>query len=107
MKRVVSIRLAFAAFSGIVPITSALAQTSVVVAQTRENAVSTPLPSPRPLSQSSRGSSAAARERARKRHQRADSPSREMPQCAPDDRKCEVEHKLKGLGSDPGKGDGF
>ena len=94
MKGFVSITLAFAAFSGIVLITSVIAQTSAVVAQTRENEASKPPPRGLPLS---------SRELASERHRRADAPS----QCAPDDRKCEVERKLKGRVSDPVKGKGF
>jgi hypothetical protein len=62
------------AFSGIVLITSVIAQTSAAVAQTQENAPSErrgPLPA-RPLSR----------------------PSLAATECAPDDRKCEVERKL-------------
>jgi hypothetical protein len=91
MKRFVSITLAFAAFSGIVLITSVIAQTSAVVAQTQEDAASkrqaprVTLRQPRPLAK--------------------------WTECAPDDRKCEVERKLKGLVFDPRevprKGKGF
>jgi hypothetical protein len=92
MKTFVSITLAF---SGIVLITSAIPQTSAVVAQTQEDAP--PLP-PRRQAPPSRPERTVR------------SPSRPSPsftECAPDDRKCEVERKLKGLGSDPGKGEGF
>ena len=93
MKRFVSITLAFAAFSGIVLITSLVVQTSAVVAQTQEDAASkrqtphvrTRPGQPRPLAK--------------------------WTECAPDDRKCEVERKLEGLVFDlrevPRKGKGF
>jgi hypothetical protein len=93
MKRFVSIAPAFAAFSGIVLITSVIAQTSAVVAQTQEDAASKrqapPVrtrgitPRPRPLAK--------------------------WTECAPDDRKCEVKRKLKGVVFDPvpRKGKGF
>jgi hypothetical protein len=130
MKSLVSIALGFAAFGGIVlAITPVVAQTSAVMAHARENVTksrsapaprrpqaitpsdrvsrssheaSIPLPSPR-----FRGSSAAAGDQARERHRRADAlrltrAPFQMAQCPPDDRKCEVERKLKGLVSDPG-----
>jgi hypothetical protein len=74
MKTFVSITLAF---SGIVLITSVIAQTSAVMAQTQENAPGErreprePPPAP-PLSR----------------------PSPAATECASDDRKCEVERKL-------------
>jgi hypothetical protein len=77
-----SMAFAFAAFSWVVPaITPVAAQTSAVAAHGRDN-VSEP----------------AARAR-RTRSIRA--PFREMAHCAPDDRKCEVERKLKGTVYDP------
>jgi hypothetical protein len=71
MKAFVSITLAF---SGIVLIISVIAQTSNAMAQTQENASSERRePSPaRPLSR----------------------PYPAVIECAPDDRKCEVERKL-------------
>jgi hypothetical protein len=70
MKTFVSITLAF---GGIALITSVIAQTSVVVAQTQENAAKRLEPPPaRPLSR----------------------PYPAVIECAPDDRKCEVERKL-------------
>jgi hypothetical protein len=73
---------AFAAFSGIfLAIASVAAQTSAVA---REKA---PPRKPLPTAQ---------------RTQAVRAPLRVMPQCAPDDRKCEVERKLKGQVSDPG-----
>jgi hypothetical protein len=71
MKTFVSITLAF---SGIVLITSVIAQTSAAMAQTQENAPSERREPPpaRPLSR----------------------PSPVATECAPDDRKCEVERKL-------------
>jgi hypothetical protein len=98
MKRFASIALAFAAFSGIALIVSVIAQTSSVVAQTQEDAASTPLP--------------PARQAPPSRSAITTYESRKIAQCAPDDRKCEVEHKLKGLVFDPRevsprKGKGF
>jgi hypothetical protein len=103
MKRFVLVALTFAAFNGIVLITCVIAQTAGVLAHTREKVASKPLPPVRPLfSRPSRGLSTAAGEQARDRHHRADPPSDEMTQCRPNDRKCEVERKLKGPVSDPG-----
>jgi hypothetical protein len=97
MKKFVLVTLAFAVFSGIV-----IAQTSAVMAYARENVARKPPPHAHPFSsRPQRGSSATAGERARERHHRADAPSRKIAQCAPDDRKCEVERKLKGLVFDP------
>jgi hypothetical protein len=64
MKTFVSITFAF---SGIVLITSVIAQTSTAMAQTQENATS---------------------------ERREPRPSPAVIECAPDDRKCEVEQKL-------------
>jgi hypothetical protein len=71
MKTFVSITLAF---SGIVLVTFVISQTSAVVAQTQENAASERREPPptRPLSR----------------------PYPAVIECAPDDRKCEVERKL-------------
>ena len=73
-----AIALASAAFSRIVLITSAIGQTSAVVAQTQENARTRPprLEAPPP---------------------RVTRPS----ECAPDGRKCEGKRKLKGEVSYP------
>jgi hypothetical protein len=70
--------LAFAAFSGFLAITPVAAHTSAVVHHSREKAT-----------------------RSKPRTQAVRAPLREMPRCAPDDRKCEVERKLKGQVSDP------
>ena len=78
MKGLVAIALAFAAFSRIDPITSAIAQTSAVVAQTQENAPSRPPRREAPPPRVTRPS-----------------------ECAPDGRKCEGKRKLKGVVSDP------
>ena len=77
-------------FSGIVLITSVIAQTSAVVAQTQEDA---PLLPPRRQTPPSRP------ERAVRSLSR---PSPSFTECTPDDRKCEVERKLKGPVFDPG-----
>ncbi len=73
-----SIVIAMVAFTGIVPaINPASARTSTVAAHGRENVTkSKPLPSVR-------------------RTKATRAPLRETAQCAPDDRKCEVEQKLK------------
>jgi hypothetical protein len=81
---------AFAVFSGIVLITSVIAQNSAVVAQTQEDAP--PLP-PRRQAPPSRP------ERTMRSPPR---PSLSLSECAPHDRKCEVERKLKGPVFDPG-----
>jgi hypothetical protein len=83
MKKFVSITLAFAAFSGIVLITSLIAQISAVVAQTQEDAAS---------------KREAPHVRTRPGQPR---PLAKWTECARDDRKCEVERKLKGLVFDP------
>jgi hypothetical protein len=78
-----SIALAFVAFSGTAPaITPAAANTPSVVAHARGNVTKS-----KPLT--------GARRTIR-------TPSHEVAQCAPDDRKCEVELKLKGSTYDTG-----
>jgi hypothetical protein len=84
------------AICAFVVITSVIAQTSAVVAQTQEAAASKRQAPP---------------VRTREITPRQPRPLAKWTECAPDDRKCEVERKLKGVVFDPRevprKGKGF